>query len=82
MDDALPSGFAEYMGTEWLAFGPTTPRPVARGGPAQAAPGIVHGGVYATLAESLPAATYAAVRDDGLVAIAQANSTTFLRPVD
>jgi 1,4-dihydroxy-2-naphthoyl-CoA hydrolase len=44
--------------------------------------GIVHGGVYSSLAESLcSAATYGAVRDDGLVAMGQSNDTTFLRPI-
>ena len=83
MDDALPSGFAEYMGTEWLAFDPDDARArVAVEDRHKQPHGIVHGGVYATLAESIcSAATYAAVRDDGLVAMAQANSTTFLRPV-
>ena len=44
--------------------------------------GIVHGGVYATLAETVcSAATNAAVRDEGKVAFGQSNHTTFLRPV-
>jgi uncharacterized protein (TIGR00369 family) len=44
--------------------------------------GIVHGGAYATLAESLCSrATYLAVKDDGMVAMGQANQATFLRPV-
>lgn len=44
--------------------------------------GIVHGGAYAALAETLAsAATAAAVADDGMLAMGQTNSTTFLRPV-
>ena len=44
--------------------------------------GIVHGGAYATAAESLAsAATYMAVRDQGMVAMGQSNHTSFLRPV-
>jgi 1,4-dihydroxy-2-naphthoyl-CoA hydrolase len=44
--------------------------------------GIVHGGAYAALAETLAsAATYLAVRDDGLAAMGQSNHTSFLRPV-
>ena len=44
--------------------------------------GIVHGGVYASLAESLcSVATYAAVHDDGMVALGQSNNTSFLRPI-
>ncbi len=43
---------------------------------------MVHGGVYASLAESIcSAATYEAVRAEGKVAMGQANSTTFLRPI-
>jgi 1,4-dihydroxy-2-naphthoyl-CoA hydrolase len=44
--------------------------------------GVVHGGVYCTLAESLcSAATFAAVAADGMIAMGQANSATFLRPI-
>ena len=44
--------------------------------------GVVHGGVYATLAESLAShATHLAVQADGLVALGLSNSTNFLRPV-
>ena len=44
--------------------------------------GIVHGGVFAALAESLTsAATYAAVHEEDMVAMGQANDTTFLRPI-
>jgi 1,4-dihydroxy-2-naphthoyl-CoA hydrolase len=44
--------------------------------------GIVHGGAYAGLAELMASvATQSAVAGDGLVAMGQANSTSFLRPV-
>jgi 1,4-dihydroxy-2-naphthoyl-CoA hydrolase len=44
--------------------------------------GLVHGGVYAALAESLcSAATYQAVAGDGMVAVGLSNHTSFLRPV-
>jgi 1,4-dihydroxy-2-naphthoyl-CoA hydrolase len=43
--------------------------------------GIVHGGAYAAAAESLAsAATHAAVRDRGMLAMGQSNHTSFLRP--
>ena len=43
--------------------------------------GIVHGGAYASLAESLCSlATYRAVGPES-VALGQANNTTFMRPV-
>ena len=44
--------------------------------------GLVHGGVYASMAESLASmATWAAVRDDGKLAMGLANATSFLRPI-
>jgi uncharacterized protein (TIGR00369 family) len=44
--------------------------------------GVVHGGAYAALAETVAsAATMAVVREQGKVALGQSNHTTFLRPV-
>lgn len=44
--------------------------------------GVVHGGVYAALAESLAShATAAAVMPDGYAALGSSNLTNFLRPV-
>ncbi len=44
--------------------------------------GIVHGGAYASLAETLASvATYYAVQANGDVAMGQSNDTSFLRPV-
>lgn len=44
--------------------------------------GIVHGGAYATLAESLVSVTTAmAVYNDGMIAVGQSNHTSFLRPI-
>jgi 1,4-dihydroxy-2-naphthoyl-CoA hydrolase len=44
--------------------------------------GIVHGGAYAALAETIVShATALAVMGDGNVAIGQSNHTSFLRPV-
>src|SRR5258706_8278286 len=44
--------------------------------------GIVHGGVYATLAEGLASgATYRQVMNDGKIAVGSSNFTSFLRPV-
>ena len=43
--------------------------------------GLVHGGAYASLAESMVSATtHLAVEDDGNFAVGQSNNTTFLRP--
>jgi uncharacterized protein (TIGR00369 family) len=44
--------------------------------------GLVHGGVYASIAESLASwATALAVLPGGYVALGQSNSTHFLRPI-
>jgi 1,4-dihydroxy-2-naphthoyl-CoA hydrolase len=76
-------GFSELIGVQQLE----APEGEARGrvevGDHLRQPfGIVHGGVYASLAETLAShATGLAVRDDGMVAMGQANQTTFLRPI-
>ena len=44
--------------------------------------GLVHGGVYSTIAESIcSAATAVAVASDGRIAMGQSNAATFLRPI-
>ena len=44
--------------------------------------GLVHGGTYAALAETMVSwATVIAVAPDGNLAVGQSNSTTFLRPI-
>ena len=44
--------------------------------------GLVHGGVYAAMAESLVSqATARAVADDGNIAVGLSNHTSFMRPV-
>jgi uncharacterized protein (TIGR00369 family) len=44
--------------------------------------GLLHGGVYASLAETLASkATFEAVYGEGMIAMGQSNSTTFLRSV-
>ncbi len=44
--------------------------------------GLVHGGVYASIAESLASmATHLGVVDDGYVALGLSNQTSFLRPI-
>ena len=78
-----PSGFAEDIGVEWLDLDPDNARARIKVEPRHLQPnGVVHGGVYASLAESISSAsTYGAVRDDGMVAFGQANNATFLRPI-
>lgn len=44
--------------------------------------GLVHGGVYAALAESLTSmCTYRAVAAEGMIAVGLSNHTNFMRPV-
>ena len=44
--------------------------------------GLVHGGVFASIAESITSiGTWAAVQPDGLVAQGLSNQTSFLRPI-
>ena len=44
--------------------------------------GLIHGGVYASIAESMASiATGMAVLSDGFVAMGMSNSTSFLRPI-
>jgi 1,4-dihydroxy-2-naphthoyl-CoA hydrolase len=44
--------------------------------------GLVHGGVYASIAESITSiGTAMAVLEDGCVAVGMANDTNFLRPI-
>jgi 1,4-dihydroxy-2-naphthoyl-CoA hydrolase len=44
--------------------------------------GLVHGGVYAAMAEALASlATFLAVRDDGKAVMGMSNHTSFLRPI-
>jgi 1,4-dihydroxy-2-naphthoyl-CoA hydrolase len=78
-----PSGFAGFIGTEWIDLDPDAARARIKVEEHHLQPfGVVHGGVYAALAESLcSAATYEAVRENDEVALGMANSTTFLRPV-
>lgn len=82
-EEIVPSGFAEEIGVEWIDLDPDNARArIKVEDRHMQAFGIVHGGVYASLAESLcSAATYVAVKDEDQVALGMANNTTFLRPV-
>ena len=83
MNDAPTSPFDDLIGTEWLDLGRDEARARVAVRPDHKQPlGLVHGGVFATLAESTcSAATYLAVSGDGMAAMGQSNSTTFLRPI-
>ena len=81
--EIAPDGFAAEIGVEWLSLDPDDARARIAVEPRHLQPyGIVHGGVYAALAESLTSvATYAAVHEQGMVSMGQANDTTFMRPI-
>jgi 1,4-dihydroxy-2-naphthoyl-CoA hydrolase len=82
-EETVPPSFADEIGVEWIDFDPEQARARIAIEPRHLQPGgIVHGGVYAALAESIcSAATFLAVRDDDMVTLGMANSTTFLRPI-
>ncbi len=71
------------LGVEWLEYSDELARariPVTD--KIKQPMGLVHGGVFASLAESLAsAATYLAVRDDGMAAMGMSNQTSFMRPI-
>jgi 1,4-dihydroxy-2-naphthoyl-CoA hydrolase len=76
-------GLAEHIGVEYLEAGPDAVRvraPVTDGIRQQY--GIVHGGTYSAIAESIcSAGTALGVMSEGKLAIGQSNSATFLRPI-
>ena len=80
---SVASPFDIHIGTEWLDLGADEARARILVEDHHKQPvGLVHGGVLATLAESVcSVATYRAVAGDGMTIMGQSNETTFLRPV-
>lgn len=78
-----PGTLDDVLGFELLELGETTARArVAVEERVKQHIGLVHGGVYAALAEMVAsAATYQAVAADGMIAIGLSNLTSFLRPI-
>ena len=77
------AGFDRLYGLEILALSDTevSGRVVVRDEIKQPA-GLVHGGLYASIAESLASlATHVAVAEQGEMAMGLSNSTSFLRPI-
>jgi 1,4-dihydroxy-2-naphthoyl-CoA hydrolase len=76
-------GLGELIGIEHQESGPEEVRARVEVTDSIRQPvGLVHGGVYAALAESIcSGATWLAVQADGMNAMGQANSATFLRPI-
>jgi 1,4-dihydroxy-2-naphthoyl-CoA hydrolase len=79
----FPTGFDRLFGLEVLEVSDTEARGQVRvREELKQAYGIVHGGVYAALAESLASiATALAVAEEGKIAVGLSNQTSFLRPI-
>ncbi len=77
------SHFDVHVGTEWLSLDPDDARcRVAVRDELRQPYGILHGGVYSTLVESLcSVVTAASVYDEGKIAMGQSIEVSFLRPV-
>jgi 1,4-dihydroxy-2-naphthoyl-CoA hydrolase len=76
-------GLGDLIGLEYMEAGPEEVR--ARVGVTndlRQPAGLVHGGVFAVIAESMcSGATWLAVRAEGMSAMGQSNSATLLRPI-
>jgi 1,4-dihydroxy-2-naphthoyl-CoA hydrolase len=77
------SNFDAHIGTEWLQLDPEDARARIELRDELRQPyGIMHGGVYSSLVESLCSyATAAAVYKDGMIAMGQSIEVSFVRPV-
>ena len=77
------SNFDVHIGTEWLNLDPEDARARIELRDELRQPyGILHGGVYSSLIESLCSyATAAAVYKDGMIAMGQSIEVSFVRPV-
>ncbi len=81
--NAATHGFDRLYGLEWLECSDTQVRAqVAVRDELKQPAGLVHGGVYAAIAESMASiATALGVLEQGEMAMGQSNSTSFLRPI-
>jgi 1,4-dihydroxy-2-naphthoyl-CoA hydrolase len=79
----LLSHFDALIGTEWLSDDPDDARVrVAMRDELRQPVGLLHGGVMLTLVESICSrATALAVLGDGMMALGQSMSVSFLRPI-
>jgi uncharacterized protein (TIGR00369 family) len=77
------TGYDRHYGLEFLEFSETEVRAqVAVREEIKQPMGLVHGGLYASLAESMASlATAASVIEEGKLATGMSNSTSFLRPI-
>jgi 1,4-dihydroxy-2-naphthoyl-CoA hydrolase len=81
--DLRASPFNQLLGTEWLSDDPAEARArIAVRDELRQPIGLLHGGVLASLVESVCSrATALAVLEDGMAAMGQSISVSFLRPV-
>ena len=82
-EDTVPAGFNELIGVELLEVGEDEASARVPVAPKLLQPfAVVHGGVIASLAETLTSyATWLRVHEGGSTAMGQANQTSFLRPI-
>jgi 1,4-dihydroxy-2-naphthoyl-CoA hydrolase len=80
---AAIQGFDRLYGLELLSVSDTEVRAQLKVRPEIRQPmGLVHGGIYASIAESIASmATFRGVAQGGEVAVGLSNSTSFLRPI-
>jgi 1,4-dihydroxy-2-naphthoyl-CoA hydrolase len=81
--DVTSAGYADLLGIEWLDDDPKHARARAPFREDLLQPfGLMHGGVMSSLVESVCSrATALAVIDDGMAAMGQSISVSFLRPI-
>lgn len=80
--NSTPQGFAGFAGVEWQGIDAEEAHGRIAVTDAHKQPyGFVHGGVYATLAESVASHATAETIEEGLAALGMSNNTTFVRPV-
>lgn len=81
--NSVMQGFDRLCGLELLSVSDTEVRAQLTVRPDVLQPaGLVHGGVYASMAESMASmATAVAVMGEGQMAMGLSNSTSFLRPI-
>jgi 1,4-dihydroxy-2-naphthoyl-CoA hydrolase len=83
ISDVGQSNFDVHIGTEWLSLDPDDARSRVKLTDQLKQPyGIMHGGVYSSIVESLCSyATAAAVYEAGMIAMGQSIEVSFVRPV-
>jgi 1,4-dihydroxy-2-naphthoyl-CoA hydrolase len=79
----FPVGFDRLYGLEIVSMDDSDVRARVPVRPEVLQPaGLVHGGVFASMAESITSlATWFAVRDQDKIVVGQSNQTSFLRPI-